>query len=136
MKKELWGIIKPLHENETVTTQSQATHFKNQDEKVLGLVITSLGEEYLHYIDDGNTALEVWDTLERLFGAKAKYSKISLKMQLYGLMWREKDTLSSLMNWLMSICTQLSYIQSHVEEEDKIVVLLKALPKEFNQIVT
>ena len=40
------------------------------------------------------------------------------------------------MNRLMSTCTQLRYIQINVEEEDKIAVLLKALPKEYIQIVT
>ena len=36
----------------------------------------------------------------------------------------------------MSTCTLLSYIECHVEEEDKIAVLLKTLPKDFDQIVT
>lgn len=36
----------------------------------------------------------------------------------------------------MSICSQLTHIECHAEEEDKIVVLLKSLPKEYKQIVT
>ena len=111
MKKGLWGVVKPLGQNETVTTRSQMAQFVSLDEKAHGLIITSLGDDHLHYIDGAETALAAsWDTLERLFGAKSKHSCILIKMQLYGLVWREKETLSSLMNCLMSICTQLSYI--------------------------
>ena len=56
-------------------------------------------------------------------------------MQIYGLVMHEKQTLSSLINTLMSVCSQLSYIECHVDEEDKIVVVFKALPMEYNQIV-
>ena len=44
-------------------------------------------------IDECKTALEAWLTLERLFGAKAKHSKISLKMQLYAsVLWNQGRT--------------------------------------------
>ena len=56
-------------------------------------------------------------------------------MQLYGLVMHEKETLSSLINRLMSVCSQLSYIKCHVDEEDKIALVLKALPTKYNQIV-
>ena len=46
------------------------------------------------------------------------------------------EDISSLINRLKSICTQLVYIQSPVDEEDQLAVLLKALPKELDQIVT
>lgn len=36
----------------------------------------------------------------------------------------------------MSICSQLSYIECNIEEEDKIAVLLKALPQDYKEIVT
>ena len=98
MKKGLWGIVKPLSPMEIVTTPAQAAHFHTQAEKALGLIITSIKDDYLHYINNADTALEVWDALERLFGAKDKHSGISLKMQLYGLMWRGKDTLLSLID--------------------------------------
>ena len=46
------------------------------------------------------------------------------------------EDISSLINRLKNICTQLVYIQSPVDKEDQLAVLLKALPKEFDQIVT
>ena len=57
-------------------------------------------------------------------------------MKLYGLMMHEQKTLSSLVNRLKSICTQLSYIGCNIEYDDKIAILLKSLPKMHDQIVT
>ena len=58
MKKGLWGVVRPLSPRETVTTWAQAAHFHTQYEKELGLIITSLGDDYLHYINDADTALD------------------------------------------------------------------------------
>ena len=136
MKKGLWGVVKPMGEGETVQTRANTTQFQAKDEQALGIIITSLDDNFVHYLDECTTAFNAWQTLERLFGAKAKHSKISLKMQLYGLIMGQDEDLSSLINRLKSICTQLVYIQSPVEEEDQIAVLLKALPQEYDQIVT
>ena len=137
MRKNLWSVVtKDGEVDDSIRTRGQASQFALKDEKALGIILTSMGDDYLHYLDEPNTARTAWETLERLFGAKSKHSKISLKMQLYGLVMHEKESLSSLVNRLMSICSQLTYIESPVEEEDKIAVLLKALPKEYNQIVT
>ena len=86
-----------------------------------------MGDDYLHYLDKPNTARTAW---EGFLALNQSIKKISLKMQLYGLVMHEKESLSSLVNRLMSICSQLTYIESPLEEEDKIEVLLKALPKE------
>ena len=56
-------------------------------------------------------------------------------MQINGLVMHEKETLSSLINRLMSVCSQLLYIECHVDEEDKIAVILKALSTKYNQII-
>lgn len=57
-------------------------------------------------------------------------------MQLYKLTLHQGEDIASLINRLKSIVTQLSYIQSPVDEEDKVAVLLNALPEAYNQIVT
>lgn len=57
-------------------------------------------------------------------------------MQLYGLTMEDNEDLASLINRLKSISTQLVYIQAPVPDEDKIAVLLKALPSSYSQIVT
>ena len=90
----------------------------------------------MHFIDEAKTSNEAWETLEKMFGAKAKHSKISLKMQLYGLTLNDNEDLSSLVNRLKSMCTQLVYLNAPMEEEDKVAILLKSLPPSYHHLVT
>ena len=99
-----------------------------QDEQALGIIITSLDDNYIHYIDVCEHASNAWATLEKMFGAKAKHSKISLKMQLYGLAKEANENVASLINRLKSLMTQLTSVKAPVEEEDAIAILLKAMP--------
>lgn len=137
MKKNLWSIVKPNPVGEEGTsTRTSTTQTRDRDEQALGIIITSLDDAYIHYIDDASTAQQAWGSLEYMFAAKGKRSKIGLKLQLYKLTLHQGEDIASLINRLKSIVTQLSYIQSPVDEEDKVAILLNALPKAYNQIVT
>ena len=46
------------------------------------------------------------------------------------------EPLSSLVNRLKSICTQLNNVDYNIVKEDKIALLLKSLPIEYDNIVT
>ena len=110
--------------------------FQEKDEQAYGILLTSLDDNYIHYLDECNSALQALNILERHFGAKAKRSKIALKMQLYGLIMNDNEDLATLVNRLKSIATQLTYIKVSIEEEDLVAILLKAVPNEpYGKIV-
>ena len=139
MKKGLWSLVKLGGEIETATsttaTWGATSAFASRDEKALGILLTSVADDLVHYLDKATSSRHAWDILEWTFGAKSKNSKISLRMQLYGLMMHDDETLSSLVNRLKSICTQLSYIGCNIENDNKIAILLKSLPKLYDNIV-
>lgn len=56
-------------------------------------------------------------------------------MQLYGLTLQDGEALSSLINTLKSLYTQLVYIETSIDEDDKVAVLLKALPEAYGKII-
>lgn len=137
MKKNLWSIVKPNPAGEEGTsTRASTAQTRDRDEQALGIIITSLDDAYIHYIDEATTAQQAWGILEQMFGAKGKRSRIGLKMQLYKLTLNANEDIASLINRLQSIITQLVYIQAPVDEEDKVAVLLNALPKEYDQLST
>ena len=140
MKKQLWSVVKPRNTKATTSkgtlTRAQIAHAQVKDEQALGIIITSLHDNYVHFTDNCNTALEAWERLEQNFGAKQKQSKVSLKKNLYKLTMLQGEDISSLVNRLMSIITQLTYIKCQIPDEDQVAVLLSALPKNFDNIVT
>ena len=50
-----------------------------RDEKALAIIGLGLSDGYIHHITNIEDAIEAWDTLDRIFGAKGKHSKISFK---------------------------------------------------------
>ena len=117
-------------------TAAQQRERNLRDEKALGILLTSVADDIVHHLDQASNAKNAWDILERTFGAKGKQSKISLKMQLYSLSMHENENLSSVVNRLKSICTQLSHIECNIDEDDKIAIILKSLPMQYENIVT
>lgn len=143
MKKNLWAIVKsPINAQDQEGTHTRAststlsTLAISKDEQALGIIITTLHDNYVHFVDECTTAHDAWITLEKNFGVRAKKSKVSLKRQLHKLKLDDKEDIASLVNRLKSIVTQLTYIKCDIEEEDKIAALLGALPETFDNIVT
>ena len=56
MKKGLWGVVKPMGKGETVQTHANTTQFQAKDEQALGIIITSLDDNFVHYLDESTTA--------------------------------------------------------------------------------
>ena len=136
MKKHLWSIVNPLGENERMETRASMARFQEKDEQAFGILLTSLDDNYVHYLDNCTSAYLAWTALERHFGTGAKQSKITLKMQLYELTMQPNEDIASLVNKLKSIATQLSYVKANIDEEDLVAILLKAMPEDpFEQIV-
>ena len=136
MKKLLWAVINPPEEMEIIHFRAATAQLRDKDEQALGIIITALDDAYILYIDDAHTSKEAWELLEKMFGAKGKHSRIGLKMELYKLILLEKEDISSLINRLKSIITQLVYIKVQVDDEDKVAILLSALPDYYSQLVT
>ena len=67
MKKNLWTIVKPLPEGEAGTSievnRATTAALQDKDEQALGIIITSLGDNFIHYIDGIKSAMEAWETL-------------------------------------------------------------------------
>ena len=137
MKKTLCSVVKPLEQGERIETRVAQAQYQSCNEQAVGILLTSLDNNHVHFIDFCTTAVEAWNILEKNFGAKEKCSKISLKMDLYSLTMEPNEDIPCLVNRLKSICTQLTYIKCIVDQDDQVVVLLKALRNDmYGQIVT
>ena len=81
MKKGLWSVVKPEGEVESTSTiRGKSNAFASQDENSLGILLTSLANDIVHYLDEATSSQNAEDIVETTFGAKSKHSKIFLKM--------------------------------------------------------
>lgn len=108
-----------------------------KDDKSLGIIASSLDDDYIHYIDGFDTSYGAWVELEKVFRVKAKSSKISLLIQLFGLQMKKIDSLAAHLNHMKSLTNQVIGIKANVEEDICIALLLKSLPLvEYGHIIT
>ena len=93
------------------------------------MVIIALGlsDSYIHHIDGCETSLGAWTHLESVFGAQACHSKYILLIKFFTLPLTKGDTLSSHLNSMKSLLTQLARIKVNIDEDVVIDVLLKSL---------
>ena len=138
MKKGLWSIMKEQEGSTSTTTRSATKSAQNitKDEQALGIITTSLHDNYVHFVDECQTAQHAWKILEKNFGAKSKKSVIGLTWKMYKLKMTANEDISNLVNRLESIVTQLTYIKCEIPESDRVAVLLGALPEAYENIVT
>lgn len=98
--------------------------------------IIGLGDNIIHHISAKTNAKDAWNELDKVFGAKAKNSEISLKIQFYGLNMGFNDSFIEHVSKMKSIMMQLAGIKVPIDEKDAIAVLIKSMPNEFSSIVT
>lgn len=89
-----------------------------------------MGDGFIHHTASQDTSKGAWDQLEKLFGAKQKNSKISFKIQFFGLDIKDSESLSAQLNKMKSITQQMVGIGTPIEEEDSIAILLKSMTLE------
>jgi hypothetical protein len=80
---------------------------------------------------------EIWENLNKLFGAQVVNAKFSLKLQLFSFKMPTDATMSSHVNNLRYIIRQLAEVKVIVDVEDAKAILLNSLsPKYISAIFT
>ena len=135
MRDGIWGIVNGK-ETKPSTRDVEQTWI-NKDDKALAIIALALSNNYIHHIFNLKSSLEAWNILDQLFGAKGKNSKISLKIEFFGLKLDTNESFATHVNHMRSLMTQLAAIGAPVSDDDAIVVLLKSLPDvEYGHVVT
>ena len=91
----------------------------------------------VHHIDGCDIAFDAWEHLESVFGAQARCFKYSLLIKFFTLTLQKGDALSSHLNSMKSLLTQLASIKINLDEDIVIAVLLKSLTDEhYSNVIT
>lgn len=61
-------------------TEHEVKEWVIKDRKALGIIGLILGDNVIHYISSKTKPKDAWDEVNRIFGARARNSKIALKI--------------------------------------------------------
>jgi len=103
--------------------------------KARSVIVLCLGDKVLREVAKEPTAASMWSKLESLYMTKSLTHRQFLKQQLYSFkMVESKAIMKQLTEQLTEfnkILDDLENIEVQLEDEDKAILLLRALPKSF-----
>ncbi|MCO5572125.1 hypothetical protein L7F22_025876 [Adiantum nelumboides] len=107
------------------------------DERAQAIIMLNLDKTLIHHVDQLPTSKEKWDELDKLYGAKGKNSKISMKISLYALEFKPGvESLGAFISRMKGLMAQLASVQAPVDHEDAIAILLKSVMHVFPTLAT
>lgn len=80
MYKGAWSLVKGFRKID-VDIEDDV----NDDKKAQFIIVLHLTKDLIHHIYDIFIAKEMWESLEKIYGAKDKNSKIASKIKFYDL---------------------------------------------------
>jgi len=99
--------------------------------KARSAIVLCLGEKVLTDAVKEPTAVSMWSKLESLYMTKSLAHRQFLKQKLYSFKMVESKTVTEQLTGFNKILDDLENIEVHLEDEDKAILLLCALPRSF-----
>jgi len=122
---------KPLKgEGVLLVTMTQAEKNEMVD-RVRSAIVLCLGDKLLRDVAKELTAASMWSYLESLYMTKSLAHRQFLKQQLYSFKMVESKTVTKQLMEFNKIIDDLENIEVNLEDEDKVILLLCALPRSF-----
>nr|TKR59016.1 hypothetical protein D5086_0000327510 [Populus alba] len=105
--------------------------WKQLDQLVISLLLSSLTEEALSITIGFTTSRDVWNSLETTFSQKSKARELQIKDELH-LMRRGSRSILEYSRIFKAHCNQLSTMGCPIEDTDKVHWYLRGLGHEFS----
>ncbi|WVZ13024.1 hypothetical protein V8G54_017554 [Vigna mungo] len=107
---------------------------KKMGDKARSAIILCLGDKVLREVAKEKTAAEIWAKLESLYMTRSLAHRLCLKQQLFSFKMSESRTIEEQIAEFSKIVDDLENIEVKLEDEDKVVILLNALPRTFEHL--
>ncbi|GAV74981.1 UBN2_3 domain-containing protein, partial [Cephalotus follicularis] len=115
--------------------KTAASHWKDQDQLLLSLLISSFSETVIPLVVGLNTSHEVWSTLDSVFASPSNTRILNLHMQLQRAQEPEKSATSFLQR-LKRHADELSAVGRPIPLVDFNIYVFKDLKSEYKDLVT
>lgn len=106
------------------------------NDKAVSAIILCLGDKVLREVSRETTAVSMWNKLDSLYMTKSLAHRQCLKQQLYFYRMVESKPIMEQLTEFNKISDDLANIDVNLEDEDKALHLLCALPRSFENFIS
>lgn len=110
-------------------------HTKNE-KKCKSILIKHIGDNYLEYVKDKETAKGIYDTLGEVFERKTISGQLYLRKKLLTLKYNDNENMNDHILEFDKTVRELKSIGAKMEDLDIVCNLLLTLPRSYDTIVT
>ncbi|KAL1564721.1 Integrase catalytic domain-containing protein [Salvia divinorum] len=103
-------------------------------ERAHSAIILCLSDKVLREVSKETTAAGVWLKLESLYMTKSLANRLYMKQRLYSYRFAENRTISEQLDQFNKFVDDLEDIDVSLDDEDKAIILLNALPQSYDQL--
>ena len=103
-------------------------------EKAHSAIVLCLGGKVLREVAKETTAMGVWAKLETLYMTKSLANRLYMKQRLYSYRFLESKPVGEQLDEFNKAIDDLENIDVKIEDEDKAILLLNALPKSYDHL--
>ncbi|CAI5783709.1 Hypothetical predicted protein [Podarcis lilfordi] len=132
-KEQCWtAIVNPpvKEEDEEVDEADQRL-----EDKAYANLILSLEKSQLSHVRDLETASEIWQALRAIHIRDTAGSKITLMRALYRARLSEGECVSTHLQRMRDLFSQLNELGEHFSEQRKVSIVLSSLPESWDNLV-
>ncbi|KAL8462500.1 hypothetical protein ACS0TY_033507 [Phlomoides rotata] len=122
----LAGALKPDEDEESSISRERKIEIM---EKVHSAIILCLGDKPLREVSKEKTTIDIWKKLESLYQTKSVSNKLYVKQKLLDFRISKDKNLSEQLDTFNKYVDDLEDLDVKLEDEDKALMLLNALPK-------
>lgn len=122
--KECWSAI-----------EASSTVTSSVDQKALAIIGLAIKDDQIVHVQNSKTAKEAWDALHEVYEDSGTASKVMLQDQLMTTKLASGESVKGHIGKLRSIVSKLSTISVVISDDQYVIILLRSLPQEFDQLV-
>lgn len=118
-----------------VETTDDSEPSENDIQKALAIIGLSVADNQIVHIQDCKTAKEAWRNLSNVYEDAVTASKIVLQDKLMTTTLESGGSVQEHISSMRSIVSQLAAIGVEIKDEQYIIILLRSLPNDYDQLV-
>jgi len=121
-------------EGDEKETKEKQDLLEEKKGKARSTIVLSVSDQVLRKIKKEKTAASMLNALDKLYMSKALPNRIYLKQRLYSFKMQESLSVEGNIDDFLHLITDLENTNVLVSDKDQAILLLMALPKQFDQL--